>query len=196
MGTLLITRLRVYLADLPRLWINIPYFCRVSWISTWSPRLAVPRAKYSTSRWRATTTGISQKSPPVKLEIVRIDSSSTHARLGDLIGRLSRGRIEAGRAIRNAARIVAVAIEALLHEYRRGRRWRWRTGVLSHRRLAPSKFKYCRKFRQFRHFPLSIAAREKKRAHDAAREHAGEHCRCASSSRTWTVWRKNKDTRL
>lgn len=33
----------------------------------------MPRAKYSTSRWRVTTTGISQKSPPVIPEIVRID---------------------------------------------------------------------------------------------------------------------------
>lgn len=49
--------------------------CRDSWISTWSPRLAMPRAKYSTSRWRVTTIGISQKSPLVKLETVRIDLS-------------------------------------------------------------------------------------------------------------------------
>lgn len=51
------------------------YLCRDSWISTWSPRLAMPRAKYSTSRWRVTTTGISQKSPLVRPEIVRIDLS-------------------------------------------------------------------------------------------------------------------------
>lgn len=72
-------------------------FYRHSWISTWSPRLAMPRAKYSTSRWRVTTTGISQKSPPVIPEIVRIDpprvtsrtwsrgDESRNERLGEII---------------------------------------------------------------------------------------------------------------
>lgn len=53
--------------------IDLFVFFRDSWISTWSLKLAMPRAKYSTSRWRVITTGISQKSPLVRQETVRIN---------------------------------------------------------------------------------------------------------------------------